>query len=399
MTRRVLRSMGAVALSVSLAGCWLQPGAGPHRDGSNPLEDDLTAAEAPDLGQAWSVDLGDLPVNDPTISPAGVHATTDDLVTTLRRADGSTRWSQAVPELISWVEAATFHRDRLLVPMGATTGGGTRVFDAATGRQFDTTANTNSAATIGDGVLAGEFIGRAGVDFFTFFEIYDLDEPSRSWSNFRPTDTFSRDGVTIGAGRLFNGSAAFPLQPHDGCLRQSGVVSCPPLWSVPTSGVVNAVLSPDETSLFLAERNGTVTAVDPEDGAVQWRSDLGGRRRREIHTTPTVGGGNVYVPTSDGTVFTLPVDGCRRATCTAAVLGVAGHPVTEQAALAGGVLYVAADDGAVTALPAAGCGRPPCSPLWEAETGSRITGAPAVAFGHLVIGTEDGRVIAYRAGS
>jgi outer membrane protein assembly factor BamB len=397
VTRRVLRFMGAGVLCLSLAGCWLQPGAGPHRDGYNPLEHELTAAEAPDLRQAWSVDLGDLPVNDPTISPAGVHATTDDLVTTLRPADGSTRWAHPVPEIISWVEAPTVHRGRLLVPMGATTGGGTRFFDASTGEELDATADTNSAATIGDGILVGQFVARAATEFYTLFEINYLDEPSRSWSNFRPNDRFDRNGVSIGAGRLFDGSAAFPLEPHDGCLRQSGVISCPPLWSVPASGVVNAVLSPDERSLFLAERNGTVTVVDPEDGAVQWRSVLGGRRR-QIHSTPTVGADHVYIPTSDGTVFTLPVDGCGRATCTAAVLGDAGHPVTEQAALAGGVLYVAADDGTVTALPAPGCDRPPCPPLWDVETNSRITGAPAVALGRLVIGTEDGRLIAYRAG-
>jgi hypothetical protein len=51
------RALAAVGASVALSGCWLQPGFDASRTRWNPVEDDLTADNAADLAEAWSVDV------------------------------------------------------------------------------------------------------------------------------------------------------------------------------------------------------------------------------------------------------------------------------------------------------------------------------------------------------
>ena len=54
MRRSVVRSAAVlVVLSVSLSGCWLQPGFGPEHQRWNRFEDQLAAADVASLHQVW----------------------------------------------------------------------------------------------------------------------------------------------------------------------------------------------------------------------------------------------------------------------------------------------------------------------------------------------------------
>jgi hypothetical protein len=90
-----------VALLVgTLGGCWAQPGFGPLHQGSNPFEDDLTAANVATLDVAWTAQVDDGPVrSDPVVSGAGlVHVSDDEAVYGLAQSDGGRRWRrQMVP--------------------------------------------------------------------------------------------------------------------------------------------------------------------------------------------------------------------------------------------------------------------------------------------------------------
>jgi outer membrane protein assembly factor BamB len=378
-----------------MSGCWLQPGNGPERNAWNALEGTITADTAGRLAHAWTVDLGTAAANDPVISDLGVHATSNQVVTTLRRDDGSRRWS--VP-LSGEVYGATKHDDTLVVA-----GSNLWRFDAETGEAPFPVPLVNSVVVVGNGHRVGETVEHCcdGQSFHRL-GVRNLEDPDQSWSLFLGMgESFGPDELAIGAERFYKGLSAYPLiEPEGGCsdpFRQP----CPALWSAPSVANGGApsrpVLSPDEQTLYFAQAGGVLTAVDAGDGTLLWRADVGGGGVRQLLAPPTVDDGSVFLPASDGTVYRLPAAGCGAATCTAAVLGVAGRQVDEQAALAGGVLYVGATDGTVKAFPAAGCAASPCSALWSVDTGSSaITGAPAVAFGRLVVGTGDGRVIAYR---
>jgi outer membrane protein assembly factor BamB len=390
--------VGAAALVAALSGCWLQPGLGPERNAWNSLEDTLTADTVGRLEQAWAVDLGTAAVNDPVVSEVGVHATSNQVITTVRRDDGSRRWS--VPLDGHEVYGATKHEDTLIV---AGTGGWRLNVETGEGPAAPPGYIRTSVAIVGNGYWVGEHFERCcdGQSFHTM-GVRDLDDPSQNWTMFLGTgEGFRRDDFAIGSERFYRGNAAYSFSKPDRPCDAFDPPLCEPLWRaplLPNGGAPSRpVLSPDDQTLYFAQTGGALTAVDAVDGTLLWRTDVGGGGARQLLAPPTVDDGSLYLPASDGTVYRLPAAGCGAPTCTATVLGVAGREVTKQAALAGGVLYVAAGDGTVEAFPAGGCTQPPCAALWSVDTGaSPITGAPAVAFGSLVVGTGDGRVIAYR---
>lgn len=76
---RTGRAVVCAIVVTTLAGCWPVPGAGPDRRSHNPYEEAITAATAPALTQAWSVQVDSTPgasrVSDPVVSSAGIHVT------------------------------------------------------------------------------------------------------------------------------------------------------------------------------------------------------------------------------------------------------------------------------------------------------------------------------------
>jgi outer membrane protein assembly factor BamB len=161
-----------------------------------------------------------------------------------------------------------------------------------------------------------------------------------------------------------------------------------PQWATPVDGVPTEVVVTD-SSLVVGTATGTVYALDPADGTVQWSRAVGG----PVEGAPAFADGLLYVVTTGGALTVL--DGATGEP----VWGASGlGAVSVQPALAGGVVYVGSGDGTVRAFAAAGCGAATCAPLWQDDTGdAAITGAPAVTNGRLLVGTADGRVVAWTA--
>jgi outer membrane protein assembly factor BamB len=408
---RFTRALLVVTLAALLTGCWLVPGQGPTRSAFNPLEQDLTAANAASLSFAWSVSVDTGPTGDPVVSPRGVHAVSDNTLATYDASTGALRWrvtrfGQAGaglqilgPPSVSgeFVYSPRFGY-RTFFP------GGTDAFDARTGAlQGPVGGETASVAVPSGTKIVTTKTDVVGSGFFeNWLDVVDRSDPAQSWKTLLAFDEpINPTSAAVGAGRLAFSTQStvqvYPLARPAECVEPSpGIVVCPPIWTRTLDGkATQPVLSADGATAYVGTAAGTLYALDMADGTTRWTGDVGGTRA--VSAAVAVGAGRVYTPTDDGSVYGFP-DGCGAPTCTHDWRSSTGSRIGVQPALAGGVLYTGSDDGSVDAFPAAGCGAPDCDPLVSLETGSRITGAPAVAFGRLHVGTADGRLITFTPG-
>jgi hypothetical protein len=408
--RRILLAMTAV-LGLALNGCWFQPGWDAHRAGNNPLENTLTASNVTGLTEVWSVPLGGGAISDPAISVEGVHVTAGYFrLTTRRLGDGIERWSASLPgganSFSHLPGPVSVQGDKVLVPISNyrdfEPGSGVHSYAARTGAGGEVVApKADGSVTVAGPTVTstwGEYYGSCIECIATVLDVTNLSDPTQSWSTILTIGLPARPQTTtaVGGGRIFLGDGsqvdAFTvLKPS--CSSATPVV-CTPVWTRPLGGPPTVpVLSEDARTVYVGDSAGGVRALDAGNGSVLWTANLGGERA--ITATPTLGGGQLYVTASDGTLHVFDATGCGAPTCTASWAASTASPITKQAALAGGVLYIGSDNGTISAYRADGCGAVLCAPVWKTSTGSRITGAPAVGLGYLVVGTGDGRLLAY----
>jgi outer membrane protein assembly factor BamB len=407
---RPVRRLALLAVvAMTLTGCWLQPGWGPHRTGHNPDETALTLANVADLTQAWSVDLGADPLRDPAVTSKGVHAVSGRTVSTLGLDDGDLRWSADVfprpdyPDGVFSIGSPSVRAGHVLAPAyvdarSGLGGTGTYAFDAATGEGGDRLgyAGSPDSVTVDGDTLAtthGEIWASDSQFIFSFVSVDDLSDPSQSWTTMVGNDEFVRSPAVAGDRVIFTeGGSTYAFTRSRPTECGGDPVVCQPIWVQGFGGHGSPVISDDGQTVYVASSQGQVRAFDTEDGSVLWTTDVGA----PLFASVTVGDGWLYVASTDGRVYAIELGTCGTGTCTVAWAGATGSRVVKQAALAGGVLYVAAQDGTIHAFAATGCGSILCLPVWETATGSAITGGPTVALGRLLVGTEDGRLIAYR---
>jgi outer membrane protein assembly factor BamB len=412
---RTVLILGSV---VAVAGCWTVPGAGPQRSGHNPFEPLLTATNVATLQPDWTWQADWTTyraVQDPIVTPAGVHVSVGHKLVTVDRDTGAERWravlydvgQQPVPVSVSKPAA---DRGELLVSVqwyrNLVPGSGTRRYDATTGAYLGDVARSvievpvpRDGRVVGtDGDVVGSGVGTVG------YFVTDRADPSKSWSAlldaYGISGPQSISGPAVGASRFHFAYGAtvyaYPFDRPAGCapVASGGPDFCPPLWSrtFPTK-VTPAVLSGDESLLVVADA-GHVDAMDPATGALLWTGTL-----------PTTDAPQARVAVDDGHVFVVSgtaVHAFSRAacgaagTCTPEWTGDTAGAVTLQPAVAGGVVYTATTTGQLRAFRAAGCGGASCTALWSRDLGVAVTGAPAVAGGRLYVGTDDGRLIAFR---
>jgi len=411
-----------VALAAGLSGCWLQPGWGPSRSGHNPFEDELTVGNVATLSEAWSVTVGDGAVRDPAVSTDGVHTVAGRFVQTNGLSDGAARWSDEVlppdePGRPGHVGAPSVRDGQVLVPtslygstdMGLEPDYGIFAYDAASGGDGDrirTIGSDDSVTVTGDVLVTTdrflyEFESGAEPVPVIYVSAEDLGDPSRSWSTvirLEPGDERTASPAAVGRNRIVysfdRDVEAFP-RAHPTCDGEEPYV-CFPEWTRGLAGEATPpVVSDDGMTVYVADTGGRVWALDAAYGDVRWTAALGGPAVPRFRVAPTVGGGRLYAPASDGRIYVFDADGCGGTTCQPRWAASTAGPVTKQAILAGGVLYVASG-GTIDAYDAAGCGAVVCAPLWTGFAGGSITGGPVVAFGTLLAGRADGRLVAFR---
>lgn len=411
---------------LGLAGCWRQPGYDALRQGWNPVEDRLTAANAATLTEAWTAPVDDGPVrSDPVVSGTGYVHVSDDLAAyALDARSGSRGWrTEVVPDVPGYspppvTEGVTSDEADVHVAWGGRPNQGQLEgaqvrLDAATGAVRDSRAGIGPRVpTLAGPWRVGPFEGvvetTVGIAGLT------VDGPAR-WTlltdyrvNQRPpvptAPAVLDDRFFVGLGSFFertNLLAGWDLAgpPTGSCPS----LRCEPDIEVALDGVPTApAVAADKATVYTATDAGTVYAVDTATGAIRWTAAVGSAVSQPLAWTPDA----LYAVTVDGDLVTLDPGGCGAPTCTpASSTPLAGAPVAAPA-VAGGVVYVASDGGVVEAFATAdlgghgpgghGHGGHP-SPIWSAtvDGGTEVTGGPTVANGLLLVGTAGGHVVAF----
>jgi outer membrane protein assembly factor BamB len=409
--------LGALVL---LTGCWTVPGAGPQRSGHNAAELALTPANVASLERDWTWQAEwttPRAVQDPIVTPGGVHVSVGHKLVTVDPNTGAERWRAVLydagtaAQIPITATKPAFAQGQVLVSISVyrnfVPGSGTRSYDATTGANLGDVARSalevpvpRDRRVVG---TSGDVVG-SGIGVVGYF-VTDRDDPSKSWNALLATYGLEgSQGITgpaVARDRFFFAYGttlyAYPLDEPSGCgpaAPGSSFVVCPPLWSETFGdGLTAPVLSGDESILVVADA-GHVFALDPATGAHLWTGNL--PSAEAPGTRPSVDDDHVFV-VNGGTLSAFARDGCPGFdTCTPRWMAETAGPVTSQAALAGGVVYTATSSGHLRAFRASGCGGWNCTPRWQHDLGVELTGAPAVSNGRLFVGTADGQLISFR---
>jgi outer membrane protein assembly factor BamB len=130
----------------------------------------------------------------------------------------------------------------------------------------------------------------------------------------------------------------------------------------------------------------------------------------QIHSSPAVSGGRVYVATDDSFVYAFDAKGVTNCggsptTCTPLASFQTSSTARSSPTIANGVLYVGSSHDTIEAFDANGvtnCSGTPlvCAPLWRGSAPAIIGGqisTPAVGHGLVYVGARDGHLYAYDA--
>jgi outer membrane protein assembly factor BamB len=346
-------ALAGALLGLVAAGCeWDHVGAGPTRDGHNPVEATLGTRNVASLVEAWSSPTGS---GDPVVAGGTVYVNSRaSRLTALDASTGAVRWS--FPEFdAQHVTPGAVHDGVVFVGVSNTPsgfGGWMTALDAGTGdvvweqRGPDGGAPTR-APLVTDGVVYAPWFATC----------------------------------CMGSGPDFEGQAGWD--------EATGAI-------VDDLGVGGSALAAEAGLLFLAGPT-QLRAFDVQASTSAWSGRIA--RSDSVDSSPAVGEGFVYVGTDDSRFYAFRAPGCGATTCDHAWRAVVGGAIDSSPAVADGVVYVGTDDGFLYAFRASGCGVISCQPLWRGTTGGAVNSSPAVANGVVYVGSDDGHLHAFRAGA
>jgi outer membrane protein assembly factor BamB len=391
----------AVALALSLAGCWTMPGQNLHRTAHHPSEGGFGPGTVGGFAEQWSATTDEVPglgrgVGHPVLAGDGtVLVTSTRSVYALDPATGAQRWAETPGAAYAEVDTdGVVDGDALYVSLRRSGGTGGHWEPA----QFDVDSGF---------WFTGEFDGRqeavrSGPGFQVLFSRFTAapGHPGTQTAHLLFGGTLQvqlttapdlATRLTLGPDRIFHAGRQAPAPApnavqsyrHDGTGR----------WSTPLDGAAatSPVLADDAATVYVGTDAGTLYALSAADGTIRWSASVGA----PVTAPPALAGGTLYVPTASGRLVALAAGGCAAVACPPLWSTPVGGGVAVQPAVAGGVVFTGHDDGTVQAVDAAGCGDPVCAPLWSTDAGSGVTGAPAVGGGRVFVGTADGLVVAY----
>jgi outer membrane protein assembly factor BamB len=393
--------LGIALFALLMSGCWPTPGQGPDRRSSNPFERTLTPETVGGLTERFRAPLAG-GAGPPVVTTDGLFVRTGLSIAAFEPDDGASRWTVPLPAA-GWEDPSTTISDPHLV------GGGTRqvVATVTTVREEGVHESQLVALDAGSGALTrrpasgtlGSLRGTtaATVDYApgfgieaTSLQVTDL-EGTATWGGL---SFEARGGVaSLGADDLY-------LATGDQVQEYDTTVACPPFsgtqppficqttWVRPLGSPVTPVVIGDLDTVYVGSTNAVVYALSRLGGGIRWRSVVGS----PITRPPALGGGTLFVASTDGRLSALPAAGCGSPSCDVQWSTATGSEITVQPAIAGGVVYTGSADGTVRAFDAAGCGAFTCAPIWTVNTGSPVTGGLAVSNGRLYVGTADALV-------
>jgi outer membrane protein assembly factor BamB len=243
--------------------------------------------------------------------------------------------------------------------------------------QATTESNVTSAPTVADNTV---YIGYSStvqaIDARTGVQEWEFDTEQ----TLAATPTVAEGSVYVTSADPFESDPAtvYSLNQQDGSVQ----------WSVDISGngalhspaVVNGMLyfgnwsgSDSDTGLY---------ALDANSGTIQWEFD-----NSEVHGSPAVFNGSVYVSSIDNFIYSIDADSGRELWKFET-----GDEVTPSPSVANSTVYVGSKDGAVYALDA-GDG----AEKWRFETGGKVNHAVAVVGNIVYAGSTDNHAYALNA--
>lgn len=215
----------------------------------------------------------------------------------------------------------------------------------------------------------------------------------RSWREMAPEVTQMRVlALTLMPAVLLMGqSSQYRFDAtHAGRLAGQGRVPQDRAWRVDTGGKVRGTPVVTETMAVVGNERGDLLAVDPKDGALRWRRELGTGL-----SSPTLGRDAILVMGRDNVLRCVALEdgGHRWKTPLGENLPPRGWDYWVcSPTLALGKAFVGSGDGAVYAVDP-GTGKV----LWRTPTGAMVRSAPAVAGDTVYVGSFDGKVYALDA--
>lgn len=260
----------------------------------------------------WETDLGNPVLASAIVMDGTVYiGSTDKKLYALDAATGRTRWSFTKKGWI--VSPVAFFDNSVAV---ASRDGVLHILEARTGRKrfvFDAGLPIMGGPAIaGDGVY---FVSNRGT-------VWSVDRHTVSYP-------FERAWWTV----RFNLYAWGFVPSVSG---QKGTI-----WGNNVGARVVRSLAIANDTVYVADRNGKLHALDAGTGERRWTKELG----TEISADPTVAGGTVLVGTDDGTLYGLdPATGEDNWTFKT------GGKITAGPVVAGDTIYVASHDGVLYAL-------------------------------------------------
>ena len=347
------------------------------RSGFDPDETILGPKNVGGLAASWSTDLGQSLSGSPVISMGRVFVGGyDGTLYALRTSDGRGLWSREIGA--SNPSTPGLWRNLVIVGAGGYLGSRLAAFSAASGAPR-WTADVPGDISMSSPTVVGDSVYVANQDGAVF--AYSARTGTRRWS----TETSSAPWTGI-AGPLAvstNGSLVFAAAT-DGWLYALRSDTGGLQWKARAGGGVyrggpavsgGVVYVPNGTTQ--AEGGGfTMSAFRLANGVKRWTAaDVGD----DVHTTPAVGYGSVYIGAIDGSVHATDAR-------TGALRWVAQleHEIWSSAALANGVLYVATESSLVALEAATGV------VLFNDDLdtgGSAEMTSPAIADGRIYIGS------------
>lgn len=395
-TLALILACGAVLLvasSPAAAAAWKQPAFSASRSSFNPRETTIDAGNVASLVERWRV-AGVFTKVSPVVANGRVFAANGDEMVALALDDGAELWRKSLRES----DDCCGVYDPVLTPDGKVTaevgwigGGGTAVFDPATGAfTYDAAFHSGDVdrAVRGGAVFSIQFFYGSGGPL-----AYVL-VPYGGLVYFGDFSSGPLSGLAVHAERAFvalgNGLRVFDLTSCPDPA-PSPVGWCQPLWSADLS---EQVLTPVafRRSVAVAARDGSLQVHDAANGDLEWSAAVGAG----IGHAPAVAKRRIFVPTERGVLVAFDSRGCGAATCTPVERFRLGSPATGQPVVAGDVLYAGTKDGRIVAFPAGGCAEPACDPLLDVDLGGgAIVAGPIVIDGTVIAGTADGQLVAY----
>jgi outer membrane protein assembly factor BamB len=154
----------------------------------------------------------------------------------------------------------------------------------------------------------------------------------------------------------------------------------PETWLYKATGAIKSSLAISDKTLYFGSTNGTMYALNLDDGTRVWTYNTGG----SILSSPIVNGDNVYFGSMDNYFYAL-----NKKNGDSVWKYKTGNGIESSPAIDNGVIYFGANDNRLYALNANDG-----SKRWEFATGNAVKSSPAVYGGNVYFGSDDGKIYA-----